>query len=273
VTGLKLADTSQQHTLWTKRGDQLLGRLLTFEQDTLNFQLPAPAPVVKYHRREVVFVGLAGEAFPQFRRATTRYMDARGAEFVFPRQSLLYSATALAPENRGSYRNNILLINEVEFNLSEHFSLGAGAFVPPLIILRAQARLSLSPLIHLGLAGNYYAATAYRESYTHPYLALTLGNRETYINLTYGYWLYHGEYYDAEDSFPIVTIGGSHTFSQRWRIFFEGVLYHDRYDTYLLPTGYFNYLRRRTVYGFGLWGLPQDAGIPMLPWFSYTYLF
>jgi hypothetical protein len=270
---IELADTTQQHVLWTSRGDQLRGQLLQLEGDSLYFKPGGLRDTLRYHRRELSFVGLVGEPFPVFSLRATRYRDSRGNELGFPRHSLLYSATALPPENRGSYRNNLLLINEVEFNLNQHFSFGAGAIIPPLILLRAQARVSLSPLLHLSLVGNHYISTIFDESYTHPYLALTIGTPDTYINFTYGRWFQHYSYYENDESFPMITIGCSHTLNANWRIFFEGMLFHDNYDTYLLPTGYFNYLRRRSVYGFGLWGLPAESSIPMLPWLSYSYLF
>ncbi|RME99155.1 MAG: hypothetical protein D6772_08110 [Bacteroidetes bacterium] len=270
---VEFGQANQLHMLWTKRGDQLLGHLLSIQQDTLTFRLSGLDNVLRYHRREVTFVGLANEAFPVFNKVTTRYRNRQGKKLEFPRHSLLYSATALAPQNRASYRNNILLVNELQYNINPYLSVGVGAFVPPVIILRATARVSINELLHIGVNVNQYFDTYWPDRYTHPYLMLTLGKQEKYINFTYGRWFQIYAWDDSSESFPMISIGGSYMVSSHWRVFFEGLVYDDGYANDILPTGYFNYLRRRSVYGFGLWGLPQDAGIPLLPWFSYSYIF
>lgn len=269
---LRLDDTTQVHYLHTTRGDVFVGRLLDFRQDSLEFRLRrVPRPLV-FHFREVTYVGpdrrpRRGEEKEEEGESPARERSGRYQPSGPPVHRLFYSATGFPMEGDGEYRNAMILFNETTVKVNDHFSVSGGALFPVVFVARATGRTSISETFHLGLSAHFYMPIIDPEfSVLHPYLHLTIGRPEGYMNFSYGPWL-------DLSAFPshaqLLGIGGAYSMSDRWRFFGEAMLVWDEFDVYFVPTALFGHSWRRNSIEFGLAGLPE-SDILLFPVVGYS---
>lgn len=265
------SDATQHHTLWTKRGDQLIGRLVSIQNDIISFRLRNLETVLQYRFNEVIFVGMLGESLP-YAKLSGQYINPKGEVTDAPFSQLTYSSTALPNEGRGSYKNTMVLVNDIERHISKYFTVAAGAAIPGIVYVRANAKVSvIKELVHIGVGAHTYFSTYYPEIYFHPYGILTLGNKDNFLNFTYGSWrqnISDDFFGNFEKQFPIVSIGGSYRLNKNWRIMSENVATFGDFNKYVLPSFVMSYWKRRHTIEFGLFALPE-IGVPMIPLVSY----
>ncbi|MCB0639857.1 MAG: hypothetical protein KDC54_24710 [Lewinella sp.] len=267
---IDFGDSTQVHYLHTTRGDQFVGRLLQIRDSILVFKLQRVARPLELPLREVTYVGLqrrpdkAASADEPASGQARSYAANRWEPALPPAQRLLYAATALPMEGRGSFRNVMVLYNEATRQFSEYFNVSAGAIVPAVFSARVQGRVSLNELVHIGIAAQYFLPAFDPEfDVLHPYFILTIGEPKAFVNFHYGKWL------DLSfDPFHqnMLGMGGSYVLSPRWRLYAEGMVVWDDFDTLVFPIFMAGHSWRRNTIEFGISVLPESdiVAIPVV---------
>ncbi len=270
---IDFADTSQVHLLQTDRGDVLIGRLERIENDSFYFQLRGTENIIAFRLNTVRAVWPAEGEKPELGSPSGKARTREGKRRIPPATNqMIYSATALPFAGDGSYRNTLILWNQADYQPSEHISFGGGMLVPVLFMIRAQTQVSFSEFVHAGITIQHHQVIVDPDGSgsTHPYAMVTVGDRDKYLNFTYGYWFQHGTF--ADDPFPMVSLGGSITLSPKWRFFAEAMAILNGFDNYIVPSFNFSTFNRRSMLEFGVAAIPE-SDFPLIPILSYSYLF
>jgi hypothetical protein len=273
---LSIGDTSQMHVLFTTDGHQIFGLTRFIHNDTVGFQIRNVPTVNRLLLRDVNFIGLANESFQQTKE-TKSLEPIEDEEWIrekypMPLNQLLYSATAIPYASKGTYRNTMILVNQIDVKISDNFGVSGGALVPALLMGRVQTNVSASEMLHIGLAVQQYVILWDEQSATHPYAMVTVGRRDRYLNFTMGYWIDRYGYNSTSNKYPMVTLGGSFAFAEDWRFFVEGAAVFQTYENLMLPSFNFSNRRRKSVFEFGVLAIP-DTEFPLLPLLSYQRIF
>lgn len=232
-SSINLADTTQQHLLVTKRGDRIVGRIQKIEGTTVSFIMNT-GNAVTYAFQDIEWVGLRDEKRDEPKR---RY---RNAEADSPRlrvaperngcENLLFSSSAFNYEKgTAEYRNLQVLINMVDYGISDHFSVGGGLVVPFIFIVRFKATIDYNDILHLGVGTNNFIPISESlggSPFTHLYGAVTLGRPKAYLNATVGYGFTWGgsslDFPGDRETVPLVaTFGGSILVADRLRFIID----------------------------------------------------
>lgn len=273
---LRIADSTQLHALFTTDGHQVFGLTEYIHNDTVGFQIRNLSTTKTFLLSDISFIGLATESFSAVDESVpVKPMDEE--EFIrekypMPLNQLLYSATAIPYASKGTYRNTMILVNQVDSKINKNFSFSGGALVPALLMGRLQAHASASDMLHIGLALQQYIILWDEQSATHPYAMVTVGQRDRYLNFTMGYWIDRYGFTERNDSYPMVTLGGSFEFAPDWRFFVEGAAVFQTYNNLMLPSFNFSNRRRKSVLEFGVLAIPS-SDFPLLPLLSYQRIF
>ncbi|MEL7427477.1 MAG: hypothetical protein AAFN81_31090 [Bacteroidota bacterium] len=272
-------DDPEAHALYTVSGDYFIGQAIFIRNDTIGFQIRNLSEVTLYLFEEVRFLGTVEESIQSSTNITLAEEGIGEREFrrrfeaPMPLHQLLYSYTALPYEGKGVYTNTMVLANQVDFQLGDHFALGAGALIPALVMIKAKAQISASEMLHVGLGAHQFFPFYDQGTFTHPYVIVTVGNQESYLNFTGGYWIERYSYIDSgPDIYPMVTVAGSFAFAPNWRFFAEAAAVVQTGTSTVLPTFNFSNRSGRGVFEFGIMAIP-DSQIPVLPLLSYHRLF
>ncbi len=275
---LSINDTSQMHVLFTIDGHQVFGLTRFIHNDTIGFQIRNVPTINRFLLADVSFIGLANETFQEVEGeepvvAQPLYgEDWYRKNYPMPLNTLLYSATAIPYASKGSYRNTMILVNQIDTKITNNFSVSGGTLVPALLMGRVQGHLSASEMLHIGLAVQHYVILWDEQSATHPYAMVTVGQRDRYLNFTMGYWIDRYGYSGSSERYPMVTLGGSFEFAQDWRFFVEGAAVFQTYQNLVLPSFNFANRRNKSVLEFGVLAIP-DTEFPLLPLLSYQRIF
>lgn len=218
---LNLADTTQQHMLFTQRGDVLVGRVDGLTADSVYFSIRGRFPMT-YAKSEITWLGPADEA-PN--RTGSTFDNWGGIEMVEAAgdENLLYSPTAFRlGKKQVEIRNVDLLYNEVSAGIGDNVQIGGGAVLPIAFFLKAKAGFDVSNLVHLGVGANFLLPIIVDADgvSTHVFGIATIGEPGRFLNLTAGYGLSLTDSYDPEF---IITLGGGLNFLPNWRISLDGM--------------------------------------------------
>jgi len=273
--GLSLTDTAQQHLLALHSGNQFFGRLMFINNDTLGFHVENTTDTLLLLLPQVRYVGLRStpsNQIPGENYIPQEKQDGARAPVAAPLTHLLFDGTALPPHHKGMYRNTLVLFHQVDAHLGKNVSVGAGGFIPGLILARIQVRASLSEIIHIGAVFQTGLLLIDGSYLTIPYSIITLGTHRQYINLTYGLW--RESYFDSGGSSRYRKIGlaASHSFNEKWRAYIEAAIVTGEYDTEVVPSFNVSHHRRRSSFDMGLVNI-SGAGVPLIPFVSYGYVF
>lgn len=277
---LNFKDTAPDcHGLYTHDGDYFVGRTLFIRNDTIGFLIRNLAEPTLFRLEEVRFLGSSKESL-QSLSGTRLAIDGNASlqsqpkeELPMPLNQLLYSSTAIPFESRGVYRNTMLFANEVDVQVGKHLVVGAGALVPALLMGKVKGQISVSEMLHMGLAVQQFVILVDEFSITHPYAIVTLGKSNQYLNFTAGYWLERENFgTPSTESYPMVTLAGSFSFAKNWRFFVEAAAVFQTLDNLVLPTFNFSNHRRKSTFEFGLMAIP-DTVVPLLPLLTYRRVF
>ncbi len=264
---LNLQDTTQQHVLYTRRGDVLIGRVISIVDTQLDFQLRNQTGVLSFALREISFVGLAGE--DPLLSVQERYQPSTGDLTAGRAQNLVYSATAFGyKQQRGEYRNTVVLYNYVDFGIGENFTLGGGALVPAAINFRIKGNVSLGETVHLGVAANNFQFLFDSYTWSHFYAIATIGTPSLFLNVTYGAGIDWG--FDERDE--LISLGFSATLSERWRVASEVFFISGVFTREVLPSIVLDRFGKRSKLQFGLAVIP-GSDIPFFPIAAYSAYF
>ena len=270
----------EAHALYTKDGNYFIGRALFIRNDTLGFQIRQLDQPSIFLLRDIRFLGLTEESVQQATNTTLAegglppdLSKDRRWELPMPVNQLLYSGTAIPYESNGTFRNTMVFANQVDYQLTENFTIGGGALIPALLMAKAKAQISASEMLHLGLAAHQFIVLVDELNITHPYAIVTVGQRDRYLNFTMGYWIerYSG-FSSSTDTYPMVTLGGSFAFAKGWRFYVEAAAVFQTLNNLVLPTFNFSNHRRKGMFEFGIMAIP-DTQIPVLPLISYHRVF
>lgn len=218
----QLGDTTQTHTLFTKKGDRMVGRVVGFDEQEIRFLMLGNMltfPIAEVEKIVVESMGEkiekknTGSPFPELKPPPP--MDESGqpsigneesatAPFPALKPSLNYdptmrpitrnfiSPTALMLEKgQGEFRNTGILFNSLEYGLGKNITIGANAatiFAASLVGLRAKAGFSPAKLFHLSVSGQMnLGLTSFSESayQTAIAAAATIGTLENNVSLSY----------------------------------------------------------------------------------------
>ncbi len=197
-------------------------------------------------------------------------------EDFMPTNQLLYGATGLPYPGKGTFRNILILWNQVDFQIGRNFVAGAGIILPgELFTIRLQAKISIGDLFHIGITNqtNYRILGKPRYKLSKQiYSMLTVGDYEKFINFSVGSWERFNDWNPHfTDIFLTIGIAGSYTINKEWRIYAEALAFFKNKDE-LYPA--FGIAKRKGSRMFELSAaiLPDNGG-DITPLFVYTYAF
>lgn len=269
----------ESHALYTTNGDVFIGRALFIRNDTVGFQIRQLTDTTRFLFSDIRFLGTRTEAFQNSNNswsaeaANTAGRKSKANELPMPLNQLLYSGTAIPYESKGTYRNTMVLVNQVDYQIGKHLVIGGGAFIPLALMAKVKGQISISEMLHIGLAVHQYAILFDNLSITHPYAIVTVGQAEQFLNFTTGYWVErYTNFSPSTEVYPMVTLGGSFAFAKGWRFYAEAAAVFQTFDNLVLPTFNFSNHRRKGMFEIGLLAVP-DSQVPLIPLLSYHRIF
>lgn len=144
------------------------------------------------------------------------------------------------PKEKGYYQNVWIFFNNVNYGVTDNFSLGVG-FIPmflfgvsetPIWILPKFSIPVVSDDFHIA-AGAMIGGVVGAGSFGVFYGMTTYGNRDNNISLGLGYGYAGSEVSKS----PVVTVAGMYRFSKRWYVVTDNYLFPDVDDFGLLNLG------------------------------------
>ena len=155
------------------------------------------------------------------------------------------SAIPLGKGN-GYYQNVYLLMNSVNYGISNHVSIGGGVVIPLLFFITPKVSFEVRKNFYLGagfIAGTTVIPNAIISGGI-PYAIATVGNSETNVTLGVGYGIVwdDGDYLDTD--YPIITVSGMRRLSNRIQLVSETwvVPFNEKIEQYT-NTGYISSIK------------------------------
>jgi len=145
-------------------------------------------------------------------------LDARN-----PNGTRYFFGPSAIPMGKGYYQNVYLLMNSMNYGLSDHFSIGGGMVIPLLFFITPKVSVAVAKNVYLGvgfLAGTTIIPDAIISGGI-PYGLVTVGNTENNLTLGVGYGMLwaDGEY--LRTRYPIFTVSGMKRLSNRFQLVSE----------------------------------------------------
>ena len=296
---IEIGDTTQVHVLNTLRGDRFVGRVIKIENTKVFFlfkeknELEFDLAEIKSLRVEGESGKRQGDDSDEPKSDYERKFEERQAKYAYEASLPVLPAGAEANffgttgftygKGNGEYRNTMIFINRVDMGLGENIDIGLDLI--PLIGVnmlgaRIKAGFSLSENAHLGVGASTYAFfSTFDDTFggSHTYAVATIGSRERYLNFGYGYLFPYEQDFFTDPDTPVVNIGGSFRFAERWRVSGDIVLLTDDFyepDFYNFGVAWFN---RNNRFDFGITVVPlnnnNDFGPDFVPVPFATYAF
>jgi len=197
---LDFKDSTQVHILKTQRGDKFIGRLLRVQQDSLTFALP-DADTLFFTRESVKKV------YPSVALSRPRN------ERVFVLNSLSVAPTAFnLDKDQWNYQNVNLLGNNINYGVSDHFSVGSGFIIPGLFIWKMKWTGQITPNFSVGVHNlNLIGLTGGIGGLSTLSAVGTVGHPERFFNFNLGRAWMWGE----SESLTYIAVGTSKRFNDR----------------------------------------------------------
>lgn len=268
----------QTHILITHDGSSYIGRVSSIDQNSVYFIIRNLDTSIKINMQDVDFLGLAEERKEDFINTNKESQEANKKKvIILPSNQLLYSATALPYPCKGTVRSTMIIVNQADFQLGKHFSLGANVVIPALVGARAQAKISLNETIHTGLTTQFFLPLISTDFRNHTYAMLTIGDYDKFLNVGYGFWFdissSANEFSpEEEDPFPMLSLAASYNIHKNWRIHIETMALFEEHNKQVLPSITVSKALKRGMFEFGLVSIPSSF-VPLIPLFSYNIVF
>ena len=252
--GLDYKDSTQVHILKTQRGDKFIGRLLRVQQDSLTFALPE-ADTLFFARESVKKV------YPSVALSRPRNVSS------FVPSSLSVAPTAFnLDKDQWNYQNVNVLGNNINYGVSDHFSVGSGFIVPGFFIWKMKWTGQVTPNFSVGVHNlNLIGVASGIGTVSTLSVVGTVGHPDRFFNFNLGKaWLW-GE----SESLTYVAVGTSKRFNNRLGGHFtlNGLTLSNGLS--LFPTLALNYYGKNNALSLGL-AIETDQdilgfiGIPVL---------
>lgn len=287
---LDLKDTTSYHRLTMSEGDVFTGRILSIENLNVEFQFRGTT-ILNFNLNAIESIEVLTEeqyksGFSHLKEERQDAGNRQGPRLKEPRyapingiQSIFLHPTGFGYEKgTGQYRNTMVLLNQVRYGVSDHFSVG-GSIVPSfaanIISLDIKGNVSIAEFVHLSAGINtYFLFLLGLETFgaSHAFSAVSIGTPDYFLNIGAGYGF--GFLNSTDNGGPVFSMSGSFRTGDRWRAFGEGLVFSasDVNGFYLLSTGmsWFN-LKDRVDFGFTFF--PVFDGLFPVPFVSYSRRF
>lgn len=280
---IEIGDTTQVHVLNTENGDRFLGRVTRIENTTvfflfqekreLEFNLSEISSLVLFEEQSEKNSNPTPSQNPDYDRAKSEYESRAGnsskPSVMSGEQNLFFSPTAFTyGKEAGEYRNLMVLYNRVDFGLTDNIDLGFDLM--PLIALnlfsmRLKAGVPLNDYLNVGFGASVYMVVQPGlfsndevEGTTHTYAALTIGDKDKFMNIGYGYAFP----FESENSTgaSVFTFGGSLRVGKRWKVMADFVIMNLEFDPdyYSIGASWFNN-KNRIDFGINTLAFPERS--------------
>jgi hypothetical protein len=176
------------------------------------------------------------------------------------------------PKGQGYYQNIWILFNNVNYGVTDNFSMGVG-FIPMFLFGVSETPIWLLPKVSFPVisdefhvaAGAMIGGVVGVAGFGAIYGMTTYGNRDNNISLGLGYGYAGSEVSDS----PVVTVSGMYRFSKRWYFVTDNYFFPSATDNGLLNFGV-RWAPERVAVDFSLTRLLTDnedadyVGFPLL---------
>lgn len=271
---VKMGDSSQLHQLILLDYTKLLGTALEVKADSLYFLVRSASTASAIPLRELRYLGVFVVADSQ--------EDRQRAYQEFPDFSdMTYERTALPFSGKGQVRAINAIYGVVEWNLNDNAQVGVGLAGPLGVLLTQKLRFSITPDLHVGLAGQQLWLPLI-NTFSRRTIVLgdvgaivTVGNQRRFANFGTGI------FFNTEFGDPVVPmhrfgIGGQ--VGERWHIYGELLMSRDQSTRFsqlnLFPSLNASLGVRRHRWQFGIFTVFADEDNffpPPLPYVGYSY--
>ena len=243
------AEQAGNQILVTTRGERFVGRVQRMENDTVFFLFQGKN-LLRFPMSRVDYISKASEE----ERLTSPTED-----YPTPTDILLSPTGFGLEEGESQYRNVMAFYNSVNHGLTNHFSLGGGilpfigdgAFF--LFNLNGKLSTELAPSIHFAGGLNIWVTTGDGTTLTViPNVALSVGSRHTFLNLSYG-----RAFFDGED-LNTIGLGSMVRLAPNWQLYLDNqlVIYEGDEvfeDGILMIMPGASWTKNRNRLNFGMW--------------------
>lgn len=262
----------QTHILTTQKGDEFIGQIDEIVNDSLSFKISRLDTVLHFGLAEIDFLGLTGETKLDF-LPTTNESAAENRPIPY-----IYTAPAISKHKKVAYKNTLLALNEFDFNIGQHFVVGAGALVPFALKSRFQFNYSINKMLHFGLSNqNIFTVSHVHDGFhlSYNYCMLTLGNDNRFINLATGYMsrlsLKHDfRFKGFKNNEPSVSLTVFFKSKGNWSVFSENLIIFKTNKKRFFPSVNFSKQVQGSTISVSIIPLLFDADIPFIPLMSYS---
>lgn len=296
---LIIGDSTQMHVLITTNEDRFVGQVTKIENTTVYFLFQNKMNL-EFEFGDIESIMVKGEEGyedryenPQRYRNTRKSRKEVKSAGISGEQALFYGPTAHTyGKKHGEYRNLMVFYNRINFGLSENIDLGVD-FMPLIAInivaLKGKVGFPVSDLISVGVGGSTYMVFRNNifneDTFTganHAYGVATIGGRDKFINLGFGYAFP----INVETSFtsaPVINIGGCLSLNEKWKLKMDVILLSDTNDSvdfYAIGANWLMNPRNRLDFGITMisdtrtnfFNQTRTVVFP-IPFAQYSYLF
>lgn len=267
---LELGNQNQIHILITHNEDEFIGRVYQIKNDSLFFSLERLKQELTFSLQEVHFIGLLGESIDDYK---PKKNGKKATNYVLPSSQLLYTATALPYSNKASFKSTLALANQINYQAHNNFSAGAAILLPFFYSIRMQIKGPIGKRVHIGVNNQIIMSLIDAKHRAHNYFITTLGTREAFLNIAVGYWSkIPSERESPKKSIPTLSLAGSFTINDGWRIYAESLVIFDEEHQRFFPAFNISKAYGRNIVEFGIVPTP-DFEMSVVPLLSYQRLF
>lgn len=255
---VRIGDTTQVHVLETLRGDRFIGLAVGYTTDTLLFAIGDVADTLAIAPDSVRRLRLL--PLDRLREAATGFQQA---------EDYFYLPSGFPPRSKFLYRNTMVLLNEVEVQISKHFRTSIGLFVPAFLAHRLTAQGAISDRWRVFAGFNTAVLFFEEEPGSHLFTGISYGTPKRFGSMGFGYFI---DWQSGGTITSSVQLAFSAPINKRWRFYTESYLIWENPPLRFVPTGLFSYSSLRHRIDFGVAIFPIDGVIP-IPLAAYRTYF
>lgn len=232
----KVGDATQKHVIYTQVGNRFNGRIMEIDAGEIRLKMENGTLVV-FEEAEIKKVEVYKLGHTRKNKSDgvvyKRWKLFEDDDYILGQSRLFVSQTGFTvKKGEIEYRGTQILINEMNFGITDNISVGAGLF--PLIVeniftFKVDVSKDIGDFVHLSAGGQAFVNIGGIDSYGEGegavlgYAAASFGSSAYFLNVAYNRWMGLEGFSEGD----VVSVGGSFKIGRQFRIFGDFFFLYD----------------------------------------------